>query len=298
MPSFQPITYSNNGPFINRAFITMLEYMNGRWRLEKEYCQTLEIFEKLQQEKDPTPYFDVALNQINISTNIVKGQIENIPESGPLIVLANHPFGVIDGLITGSIVYQRRQDFQILANHALNAAEPMQKWLIPLDDAGTKKAEAANRPAIMKAMRYLQKGGCLCLFPAGRVARPEKWGAPVDDYQWQEFAARMILSACKSNLPLKILPMFFEGQNSAIFHLSHILRLMPLRRALIVSEALKKRGQEMPVHIGNAIGLDMLTDGNDSKKLTEFLHSIVFDLQPHPVYFPANKQPATHIKPL
>ena len=299
---FQPITYSNSGPLLNRALITILEYMNGRRRMEREYFKTLDILDEARKKGDQTPYFDIALNQINIQYDICGRHFEDIPQHGPVIVLANHPFGIVDGLITGSLIHQRRQDFQILANHALNAAQPMREWLIPLDDAGTKKAEAANRPAIMKAMRYLHKGGCLCIFPAGRVARPAKWGAQIDDYTWQEFAARMILSfrksAQKSGHDITIVPLFFEGQNSALFHMSHIIHFMMLRRALIVAEALKKQGDTLKVHIGKPIAASQLQPAKDAALLTQSLRQRVFDLQPAPVYFPASYAQKALPKPI
>lgn len=295
---FQPITYSNTGPIYNRAFITCLEYLNGRLRMEKEYRDTLKKFEKMEEVGDPTPYFDVALDQIDITYKAVQGDIKNIPKKGPLIVLANHPFGIVDGLITGSIVHKQRQDLRILANHALQKAEPMQKWLIPLDDAGTKAAEAANRPAIIKAMRYLHKGGCLCIFPAGRVARPSRWGTQIDDYQWQEFAARMILSARKIDIDLNVVPIFFDGQNSSLFHFSHIIRFMAMRRALIVSEALKKQGQTISVHIGQPHSVNDLPDAPSAKELTDILRKMVFDLQPAPAYFPKSYAPKALPNPI
>lgn len=265
--------------------------MNGRLKIERKYYKTLKTFDDIKARQESTPYFDVALEELNVRSSIESGTLSNIPEEGPLIVLANHPFGILDGLITGSVLHRRRKDFYILANHALQKAEPMKKWLIPLDDSGTKEAEAANRPSIIQSMRHLHKGGALCVFPAGRVARPARWKSRIEDYEWQEFAARMILSARKSGTNIRILPLYFDGQNSFVFHLAYILRFQAMRRALILSEALKKESETINVHIGKTTPISDLPDTKNARELTEYLRSMVFDLQPAPVYWPESYSP-------
>ena len=293
MVQFQPITYSNQGPLINRLWITTLEYLNGRLTMERKYYRTLEYFEEFQNRGDQTPFFDIALNELKIEPDIISGSLDRIPKQGPLIVVANHPFGIVDGLCLASTIHKVRPDLQILANHALQKAEPMRKWLIPLDDSGTRAAEKNNRPAIMQAMRYVRDGGCLCIFPAGRVARPAKWGAPVKDYTWQEFAGRMVMSAHRSKMAAKILPVYFDAKNSSLFQVAYLLKMMSLRRALVVAEALKKQNQKIDMHIGRAISTEELPHTKDTQTLLNKMREMVFDLQPAPVYFPESYGPKT-----
>ena len=218
MSIIEPITYSNQGPWIKRAFISSLEYLTGRLSLEKAYKAVHNKYEANPQK----PFFDYALEGLNIDIHYTMNKPQDIPADCPLIVVANHPFGILDGLLMNHILFKSRNDFKILTNEVLTKAKPMVPWLIAIDDSKSAEGTRKNNRAIREAMEMLRDGKCISIFPAGRLARPRKWGESCKDWDWQPLAGHFILKTKpRGDKPLMILPVLLR-KNYMILVIQHV----------------------------------------------------------------------------
>ena len=200
---------------------------------------------------DPaTPFTQRALDELRIALDL-HGDLARIPATGALIVVANHPFGAVDGLALLALVARVRSDARILANHLLAALPELQTQVIGADVFGGGRARGRNVAAVREAASWLRAGRCLCMFPAGEVAHLEADGQVVDS-PWRHTAAEL---AAKTGAA--VLPVRFEGHNSRLFR--WVGRLHPLlRTAMLPREMWARRGSKVSVRIGAAIAPDEL----------------------------------------
>jgi putative hemolysin len=265
MPMIEPITYSHQRPLVERTFIATLEYLTGRLTLERDYKDVLNKH-RASPEK---PFFDHALEKLNIDITYPLLHPYNIPTDCPLLVIANHPFGILDGLIMNHMLYQARQDYKILINEVLTKAEPMRPWLISIDDSTTAEARRKNKQAIRETKDILCNNGCISIFPAGRLARPNKWGEDCEDWNWQPLVGHLAKKT-KTDKPLMILPIFFEGQNSMIFRLAALAKQFTITRSLVIYELINKRKSPISVKIGQPF-LAAEVDYSNAEDVTHYL---------------------------
>lgn len=238
-----PITYSNKGAFLTRMAIAGIEYMTGRLTLIREYGHVLQ----LHDQSPDKPFFDHAIDRLNVTVDYPLNGPDIIPRTGSLLVVCNHPFGILDGLLINHILYKARPDYKILTNEVLLKAERMRDWLIAVDDSNTPEGRSKNKAAIRESMTLLKHGGCICIFPAGRLARPQSWSAKPTEWEWKPLVGHLALKAG----PLHILPVYFEGENSALFKAASYTKQFTVTRSLVIHELLNKRSANIHVRIGN-----------------------------------------------
>lgn len=255
-----------------RALIRVTENVTGRMRLIR---QAAGYEHEVAQGRN---FWDVMADRYGLSLDVTQGDLSNIPDDGPLIVIANHPFGILDGLMMGKILSHRRHEYRILANQVFRKAKDLEKIILPVSFDGSKEAIALNIATRKESLRFLADGGAIGIFPGGTVstaARP--FGFPMDP-GWRSFTARMI---AKSNAT--IIPVFFEGHNSRLFQIaSHMHET--LRMALLIKEFKSKVGMPVPVVIGEPIAREELGqfDG-DPKAMMDFLREATYRLSPRPL---------------
>lgn len=264
------ITYSTSARTRSgRALIRMLENTTGRLSLIRR-AQGYE-----DQIAQGTPFWDVMVERYGISLDIVGGSLSNIPANGPLIVIANHPYGILDGLILGHILQRARGDFRLLANSVFCKAAEINKVLLPISFDATKEATRINVETRAKALKYLADGGAIGVFPGGTVSTAATpFGQPMDP-SWRNFTARMI---AKSNAT--IVPVFFDGQNSRLFQLASHLNYN-LRLALLLKEFHARTDTPVRIVIGKPISRDTL--GSDATAMMESLRRATYALSPRPL---------------
>lgn len=171
-------------------------------------------------------------------------QRERIPETGKLIIIANHPIGTLDGLALIKCVKEIRSDVKVIANNMLMAIQPLHEILLPVNNmqGGTQKQNIQN------INLHLRDEGVLIVFPAGEVSRLRPHG--IRDTKWQSGFLRM---AKANHCP--ILPVYLDAKNSAFFYGVSLL-YKPAASALLVKEMFKKRNKNMDITIGEVIPLD------------------------------------------
>lgn len=246
----------------------MIEKATGQPHLERLY---------LDNHYNPRPgesFWKAALRKLRIDLVIDETRLNAIPKSGPLIIIANHPYGVLDGLAICAIVEQVRSDFYVLTHSALLRAPEARPYLLPVNFSGTDEAFKTNLNSREAARDHLAKGGCIVVFPAGAVSTsPDRFGKmPAIDWPWQPFTAQLIQRSRAT-----VVPIFFEGQNSRLFqiasHMSSTVRL-----SLIFKEVHDRIGTRMRAAIGSPILPEKISGFGDRKSITDILRRMTYEL--------------------
>jgi len=224
-------------------------------------------------------FWRVISERYKLSLDVIGGSLDHIPQSGPLIIVANHPYGILDGLMMGRILSERRGgDFRILANSVFRKSPDLERVILPISFEETKEAAKQNLATRNDALRYLGEGGAMGVFPGGTVstsARP--FSRPLDP-QWRNFTSKMI---AKSDAV--VVPIYFEGSNSRLFQLASHLHTT-LRMGLLVREFRARVGSDIRVVIGEPIARDQLdAHKSDPKSCMDFLRKATYDLSPKPL---------------
>ncbi|WP_170348599.1 lysophospholipid acyltransferase family protein [Ruegeria atlantica] len=255
-----------------RMVIKLMENTTGRLRLIKR----ADGYEKeVAKGRD---FWSVMVGRYGLSLDIVDGSLTNIPTTGPLILIANHPYGILDGLMMGHILSQTRGDFRILANHVFRKAEDLNKIVLPISFDETKEAMRQNLETRKAALKYLDEGGAIGIFPGGTVSTGLKPFSYPMDPGWRGFTARMV---AKSNAT--VVPVFFDGHTSRLFQIASHLH-NTLRMGLLIKEFKKRVDTPVKVVIGEPIGRDVLDPlARDTRKMMDFLRKATYELSPTPL---------------
>src|ERR1700719_2637983 len=185
-----------------------------------------------------------------------------VPPETPLVIVANHPFGIGDGIALLALAEQLGRPYRILANSDFVKVPEIHHFVLPIDFSGSREAIKTNLESRKLARRLLREGVTIVVFPAGGVATAEHPAGKAEELPWKAFTARLIQQA-----EAAVLPIYFEGQNSALFHLVSRYSLT-MRRALMVSELRNFVGATLRVHVGAVVPFDELAAKTDRGALT------------------------------
>jgi len=254
-------------PRLKRFFIRLIERLTGQPYLKWVYEDN---------RAHPVPgenFWSAAIRRLELKLDYNSEALATWPKEGPLVVVANHPFGVLDGLIICQIVSQVRSDFRVLTNAVLLRAEEVKTFLLPVDFAETDEALKTNLRTRAEAKNHRMKGGCLVVFPAGGVSTtPTIWHQRAVDTDWKNFTARMI-----SQAKAPVAPVFFAGQNSRLFQVARHIS-MTLRRSLLFKEVHNRIGSVVQIRIGNLIPYERLMAINDRQSFMDHLKDLTYAL--------------------
>ena len=255
-----------------RAFIRAVENATGRIRMIKR-AKGYEA--EVAQGRD---FWQVMVERYGLSLNVVGGSLENIPRDGPLIVIANHPYGILDGLVMGHILSSTRDDFRILAHQVFRKAEDLDRSILPVSFDDSKEAVKTNIETRKAALQYLSDGGAIGVFPGGTVSTANRPFATPLDPEWRGFTARMV---AKSNA--RVVPVFFNGANSRMFQIASHLH-MSLRLAMLIREFKERVDAPVDIVVGAPLCQDKLNAyGKDTKAMMDFLRQETYKLGPRPM---------------
>jgi putative hemolysin len=190
-------------------------------------------------------FIDASFETLNIRYLCPENDMKHIPDKGPFIVVSNHPYGFLDGLIMIRVFGERFGDFKVLANYFLKLFSPISDYFIEVDPFVSGSVQ--NLKGIKGALSHLQDGNPLGIFPSGEVSTYYKRKTVVEDKEWALPAIKLIE---KAGVP--VVPVYFSGQNSRLFHLKG--RINPyLRTISLPREFLKKKDEEVFFRIGSPI---------------------------------------------
>ncbi|MBY6081069.1 lysophospholipid acyltransferase family protein [Ruegeria arenilitoris] len=255
-----------------RMVIKLMENTTGRLRL----IRRADGYER--EVANGRDFWSVMVERYGLSLNVVGGALSNIPKDGPLILIANHPYGILDGLMMGHVLSQTRGDFRILANHVFHKAEDLNRIILPISFDQTKEAMRLNLQTRKTALDYLGQGGAIGIFPGGTVSTAARPFAHPMDPGWRGFTARMV---AKSNAA--VVPLFFDGHTSRLFQIASHLHVT-LRMGLLIKEFKKRVDTPVDVVVGQPIGRDVLDPlAGDTRKMMDFLRKATYELSPKPL---------------
>jgi putative hemolysin len=269
---YQDISYAASANSTMAKFsIKLIENITGRVGLVKRAVG----YEKEILESNKN-FWEVILEKYKIYSEVTSGHIANIPPSGPLIVVSNHPFGILDGLMLGYLIAQRRNDFRIFAHHIFKKSRDLSEIILPINFDATREALSQNLQSRSIALDHLKNGGCIGIFPGGTVSTSRNmFGKPADP-SWRRFTAKLIAKSDAS-----VLPIYFHGANSRFFQIaSHIN--YNLRMALLINEFKKRTDGKVCVSIGNILPKrETDTFRNNPHEMMEYLRNKTYSLSQH-----------------
>lgn len=213
---------------------------------------------------DVSAFLRFTLDVLGIQYQVQQGNIQHIPQSGPTVVVANHPLGCVEGVILAEILRAVRHDVKILANQYLKTVPELDELFIGVDVFEGEKAIKANIRALREANRHLAEGGLLLMFPAGEVSGYDKATRQITDKTWSHSVSRLI---CKNKAVT--VPVYIDGRNSHRFYMAG--RIHPLLRTLMLGrELLNKRDRQINLAIGENIGYGEIK-GLEERQLVNYL---------------------------
>ncbi|MEM9277831.1 MAG: lysophospholipid acyltransferase family protein [Pseudomonadota bacterium] len=261
-------TYSTpNDSLPKRSFIRTVEAIGGQRRLKFLYDQFLSGY------AGTSDFFQAAVELMQLDIQADETPLVRVPKEGPVVFIANHPYGVLDGILLTWLARKARPDVKVMANHVLCQAPDAAGALLPVDFSGTEEARQTNIETRKSAMETLKQGGAIGIFPAGGVGASEKpYKGPAVDTAWHPFAAKMIKLSGAT-----VVPVYFGGQNSRLFqiasHLSSTLRL-----ALFFFETARRIGSEIEFAVGEPVSPEEIASFKDRKELIRTLRMRTFSL--------------------
>jgi putative hemolysin len=202
-----------------------------------------------------------------------------MPKKGALIVVANHPFGAIDGVILGALLTSIRPDSKLLGNYLLSRMDGVRGSIISVDPFERIDSSRNNLNGMRQALSHLRGGGCLGVFPAGVVSHYQRKYRAVADAEWTPHVIRLA-----QKTESLILPVYFEGQNSPLFQMLGMIN-PALRTSLLAREFCRQWGRELCIHIGKPIEVSALTRFSSTQAASDYLRMKTYALRPRAPIF-------------
>lgn len=194
--------------------------------------QLLRLIRSFEKSGAPfgAPFWPKAIRHMGIRIDTPAEEIARIPKTGALVVVANHPSGLVDGMVMAEMVNRVRSDFKILTRSLLTGIPEVEEFMIPVPFPHEENARELGLKMRDETMKHLKAGGVIIVFPAGKVAMSETWFGPAVEAEWNVFTHKIVKSSGAT-----ILPIFFPGQNSRAFQIANRLS-DTLRQGLLLYE--------------------------------------------------------------
>ena len=252
-----------------RALIKLMENATGRVSLIKR-ARGYE-----DDVANGNDFWQVMVQRYGLNLDIFGGSLGNIPRDKSLIMIANHPYGILDGLMLGHILTQTRGDFRILAHKVFRKAEDLNRVILPISFDETKEAVKQNLETRKVALDYLNNGGAIGIFPGGTVSTAAKPFAHPMDPAWRSFTARLIAKSGAT-----VVPLFFDGANSSLFQYASRLHYT-LSMGLLIKEFRSRVDTPVRVVIGESIDPNEIkAREKDARALMDYLRQSTYRLSP------------------
>ena len=239
------LTYANSfDDAWTSTAIRAIEWCTGKLTI----LRMVNKFEKQNEHYRGQKFWGGALKIMGINLTTPAEQIARIPKEGPVVVVANHPHGMVDGMILAELIGQVRSDYRILTRSVLTGLdEAATSFMIPVPFPHDPEAQVKMLEMRSKTMKHLADGGVVALFPSGVVMSSDDWFGPAIEREWNVFTAKMIRRS-----GAKVVPIFFPGSNSRWYQIAN--RLSPiLRQGLLLHEIVRSCNKPQSPVIGDPV---------------------------------------------
>lgn len=252
------------------------------------------LYSGIAEVTDTEVFLRETLRALKVGVHIDPADLEKVPRTGPVVVVANHPFGAIEGVILAAALRKVRPDVKLMANFMLSLIPQMRETIISVDPFGSQKSAKRNIGALKECFRWLKDGNMLGVFPAGEVSALNLKKRAVTDKEWSPTVARIIR---KTGAP--VLPVYFKGSNRTLFHLLGLIHPR-LRTIMLPREMLNKSGCTIDMAVGNLIPANKLDGFESDEKLMEYLklHTYVLKNRYKKAVRPVALMPAETMEPV
>ena len=268
-PDLPVISYVTEGePALTRFIIGAVERMSGQRKLQALYDSLAHL------DLTGVEFWGRALEALEIGIDVRPGAFACLRDAGPTVVVANHPFGVVDGLALCHLTAQERPDFKVILHKVLCQDHRVKEHVLPIDFDPGREAIKNNVRTKRAAQAALEAGGTVVIFPAGGVANAEPFKRTAIDHDWKPLTSRLIESSQAS-----VLPVYFHGQNSMLFQLSSWIN-PALRTGLLLNEVRNKIGKNVSLEVGKLISYSELASLESRDHTSDYLREAVYRLGP------------------
>lgn len=250
------LTYANTfrNP-VKSTVIRTMEWMTGKVRL-------LRLIRKFESEGvvPGQGFWPRALATMGIELQTPDHEIARIPAEGPVVVVANHPHGLVDGMVLAELIGRVREDYKILTRSILTGVEEISQFMIPVAFPHEEDAQRTNLEMRKRAMAHLADGGVVVVFPSGVVASSRTWFGPAVEEEWNPFTAKMIHRS-----GAKVVPIRFAGQNSRWYQIANQISAT-LRQGLLLHEAVHSLNKPQRPIVGEPIPQEDIDAGKGNPR--------------------------------
>ena len=250
------------------------------------------LYRQVRSSHDVRLFLRRSLDVLQVDRHLIHTGEACIPSQGPLVVVANHPFGALEGMLIADLLLAHRTDVRIMANGFLCRIPELAGLLLPVDPYDRRDSHRRNLAPLRHGVRWLRRGGVLLVFPAGDVASPRLKRWRIEDGRWDRSVARLAHVGGAD-----VLPVYVEGRNSLMFQLAAAIHPR-LKTWLLPRELLNKRGRRITLIIGPRIPHQRLVDVGDSERQTAFLRLSTYALaDARPTQATKHRPPAAKTSP-
>ena len=251
--------------YVPKFLCNVLDYLLGFTAINQLYRNAVNYI----IEKKKITFFEAVLRKLDVQMEVLPEDLAKIPRDGPLLVVANHPFGGIDGLALGSLLSKTRPDFKLLVNQELGVFNAMTPWLFQVDILGGESAKSKNLKSMVECSRFLRDGKCLGIFPAGEVSSLHLPTRKIIDPSWSDHPTSL---ARRNNAT--VLPVCFKGKNGWLFQTLGLIHPR-LRTLMLARELVNKRGKDLKMRIGEPISPQKICSFQNVSDATDYLRVCV-----------------------
>ena len=258
------LSYANTFPNpAKRSVIRTMEWMTGKLTL-------LRLIRQFEREGVETGqgFWPHALGVMGISLETPEEEIARIPATGPVIIVANHPHGLVDGMVLAELIGRVRTDYKILTRSLLTGIPEIEQFMIPVPFP--HEADSIQKSLTMRktTMAHLAAGGVVTLFPSGVVASSDTWWGPAVERDWNPFTAKMILKSGAAVVPIR-----FPGANSRAYQIADKISAT-LRQGLLLHEVVHALNRSQRPHVGEAFDpADIAAHKGAPRRLMEWMRA-------------------------
>lgn len=210
---------------IKSGAIRTIEWLTGKLTL-------LRLIRQFERSGAPTgqPFWPKAMKTMGIDILTPDEQVARIPPTGPLVVVANHPHGLVDGMVMATLIGRVRTDYKILTRSLLTGIPEIEEFMLPVPFPHEENSRELGLKMREELMRHLKNGGVIILFPAGKVASSETYFGPAIEPEWNPFTAKMVMRSGAT-----VLPIMFPGHNTRAYLIANKVSAT-LRQGLLLHE--------------------------------------------------------------